>query len=60
MFMLFLQKCMWFMDKLWENNVVYNLLFVLKIQGVFDIEVGEKVFESMINCYEVLCMIYIE
>ncbi|MVF12550.1 amino acid adenylation domain-containing protein [Ketobacter sp. MCCC 1A13808] len=58
--MSFSQKRMWFMDKLRENNAAYNLPFALKIQGAFDIEAGEKAFESMINRHEVLRTIYIE
>ncbi|RLU03559.1 MAG: amino acid adenylation domain-containing protein, partial [Ketobacter sp.] len=58
--MSFSQKRMWFMDKLRENNVAYNLPFALKIQGGLDIEAAEKAFESMVTRHEVLRTVYVE
>ena len=58
--MSFSQKRMWFMDKLRENNVAYNLPFALKIQGALDIQAAERAFESMVTRHEVLRTIYVE
>jgi len=60
MAMSFSQKRMWFMDKLRENNVAYNLPFALKIQGALDIQAAEKAFETMISRHEVLRTVYTE
>ena len=58
--MSFSQKRMWFMDKLRENNVAYNLPFALKIQGAFDVGAAAKAFESMISRHEILRTVYVE
>ncbi|RLT97984.1 non-ribosomal peptide synthetase [Ketobacter sp.] len=58
--MSFSQKRMWFMDKLRENNVAYNLPFALKIQGALDVAAAEKAFESMITRHVVLRTVYVE
>jgi amino acid adenylation domain-containing protein len=58
--MSFSQKRMWFMDKLRENNVAYNLPFALKIEGALDVAAAEKAFQSMVNRHEVLRTVYVE
>ena len=58
--MSFSQKRMWFMDKLRENNIAYNLPFALKIQGALDVDAAAKAFESMIARHEVLRTVYVE
>lgn len=58
--MSFSQKRMWFLDKLREGNVAYNLPFALKIQGGLDIAAAQKAFESMVRRHEVLRTIYVE
>ncbi|MGB1062201.1 MAG: condensation domain-containing protein, partial [Ketobacter sp.] len=58
--MSFSQKRMWFMDKLRENNVAYNLPFALKIQGALDVGAAAKAFESMIFRHEILRTVYVE
>ncbi|CBL45095.1 Non-ribosomal peptide synthetase modules and related proteins [gamma proteobacterium HdN1] len=56
----FSQKRMWFLDKLRENNIAYNLPFALKTQGALDIQAAEKAFESMVTRHEVLRTRYIQ
>lgn len=58
--MSFSQKRMWFLDKLREGNVAYNLPFALKIQGGLDIGAAQKAFESMVRRHEVLRTVYVE
>ena len=58
--MSFSQKRMWFLDKLREGNVAYNLPFALKIQGGLDVGAAEKAFGSMVRRHEVLRTVYVE
>jgi len=58
--MSFSQKRMWFLNRLREGNVAYNLPFALRIQGAFDVEAAEKAFESMIQRHEILRTVYVE
>lgn len=56
----FSQKRMWFLDKLREDNIAYNLPFALKTQGALDVVAAEKAFESMVTRHEVLRTRYVQ
>jgi amino acid adenylation domain-containing protein len=56
----FSQKRMWFLDKLRENNIAYNLPFALRLQGALNVSAAEKAFESMVTRHEVLRTRYVQ
>ena len=46
------QKRMWLLNHLEENNIAYNILQVLRVEGNLDVSALEKAFESVVKRHE--------
>lgn len=58
--LLFVQKWMYVLNQFDWQMISYNMLFVFLMEGEFDILCLCDLFNQFVNCYELLCILFME